>query len=209
MKRFFFTSVILSLLTSILLSFNAQAQNEFVDLGLSVTWATCNVGANSPEENGEYYTFDNALTLKKNEERLPTREEFQELIDNCTWLWAEEKGVKGYKVTSKKNSNSIFLPAAGKRDKGIDGPKAIMESTTTVEGSTIRDTLEELERADDEATLDELRLSEDDETTLDELRLVEDEDCSFFLLDDDVFLPELDFAKLLLDDFFVFAEDED
>lgn len=55
-----------------------------------------------------------------------------------------------------------------------------MESTTTVEGSTIRDTLEELERADDEATLDELRLSEDDETTLDELRLVEDEDCSFF-----------------------------
>ena len=31
----------------------------------------------------------------------------------------------------------------------------------------------------------------------------------FFLLDDDVFLPELDFAKLLLDDFFVFAEDED
>ncbi len=84
-----------------------------------------------------------------------------------------------------------------------------MESTTTVEGSTIRDTLEELERADDEATLDELRLSEDDETTLDELRLVEDDDCSFFLLDDDVFLPELDFAKLLLDDFFVFAEDED
>ena len=123
MKRFFFTSVILNLLTSILLSFNAHAQNEFVDLGLSFTWATCNVGANSPEENGEYYTFDNALTLKKNEERLPTREEFQELIDNCTWLWAEEKGVKGYKVTSKKNGNSIFLPAAGKRAEGFDGPK--------------------------------------------------------------------------------------
>ncbi len=114
MKRFFFTSVIISLLTSILLSFNAHAQNEFVDLGLSVTWATCNVGANSPEENGEYYTFDNALTLKKNEERLPTKEEFQELIDNCTWLWTEE-GVHGYMVTSKKNGNSIFLPAASTR----------------------------------------------------------------------------------------------
>ena len=70
-----------------------------------------------------------------------------------------------------------------------------MESTTTVEGSTIRDTLEELERADDEATLDELRLSEDDETTLDELRLVEDEDCSFFLLDDDVFFARTRFCK--------------
>jgi uncharacterized protein (TIGR02145 family) len=114
MKRFFFTSVILNLLTSILLSFNVHAQNEFVDLGLSVTWATCNVGANSPEENGEYYTFDNALTLKKNEERLPTKEEFQELIDNCTWLWTEE-GVHGYMATSKKNGNSIFLPAASTR----------------------------------------------------------------------------------------------
>lgn len=113
MKRFFFTSV-LCLLTLIVTSFNVQAQNEFVDLGLSVTWATCNVGANSPEENGEYYTFDNALALENNGERLPTKEEFQELIDNCTWLWREE-GVHGYMATSKKNGNSIFLPAASTR----------------------------------------------------------------------------------------------
>lgn len=113
MKRFFFTSV-LCLLTLIVASFNVQAQNEFVDLGLSVTWATCNVGANSPGENGEYYTFDNALALENNGERLPTKEEFQELIDNCTWLWTEE-GVHGYMATSKKNGNSIFLPAASTR----------------------------------------------------------------------------------------------
>lgn len=113
MKRFFFTSV-LCLLTLIVASFNVQAQNEFVDLGLSVKWATCNVGANSPEENGEYYTFDKALALENNGERLPTKEEFQELIDNCTWLWREE-GVHGYMATSKKNGNSIFLPAASTR----------------------------------------------------------------------------------------------
>jgi hypothetical protein len=71
-----------------------------------------------------------------------------------------------------------------------------MESTTTVDGSTVRDSLEELERDADDATLDELRL-------------VEDEDCSTFLLDEDVFLLELDFAELLLDDFFVLDEDED
>ena len=122
MKRFYLTSITLSLLTLIVASFNTQAQNEFVDLGLSVTWATCNVGANSPEENGEYYTFDNALTLESNGNRLPTKEEFQELIDNCTWLWAEE-GVHGYTATSKKNGNSIFLPASGKRSEGSDGPK--------------------------------------------------------------------------------------
>lgn len=31
--------------------------HEYVDLGLSVKWATCNVGANSPEESGGYYAW--------------------------------------------------------------------------------------------------------------------------------------------------------
>ena len=30
---------------------------EFVDLGLSVKWATCNVGANNPEEYGLYFAW--------------------------------------------------------------------------------------------------------------------------------------------------------
>lgn len=31
--------------------------HKYVDLGLSVKWATCNVGANSPEEYGGYYAW--------------------------------------------------------------------------------------------------------------------------------------------------------
>ena len=31
--------------------------HQWVDLGLSVKWATCNVGATSPEEYGEYYAW--------------------------------------------------------------------------------------------------------------------------------------------------------
>ena len=31
--------------------------HEAVDLGLSVKWATCNVGAESPEEYGGYYAW--------------------------------------------------------------------------------------------------------------------------------------------------------
>ena len=31
--------------------------HEYVDLGLSVKWATCNVGASSPEEFGGYYAW--------------------------------------------------------------------------------------------------------------------------------------------------------
>ena len=30
---------------------------EYVDLGLSVMWATCNVGANSPEEGGDSFAW--------------------------------------------------------------------------------------------------------------------------------------------------------
>ena len=36
---------------------NLHAGHEYVDLGLSVKWATCNVGANSPEEYGNYYAW--------------------------------------------------------------------------------------------------------------------------------------------------------
>ena len=34
----------------------------YVDLGLSVKWATCNVGANAPEEYGDYYAWGETTT---------------------------------------------------------------------------------------------------------------------------------------------------
>ena len=47
---------------------------------------------------------------------MPTKAEQEELLNNCTWTWTTQNGVNGYKVTSKVNSNYIFLPAAGYRD---------------------------------------------------------------------------------------------
>ena len=38
--------------------------HEYVDLGLSVKWATCNVGASSPEEYGNYYAWGETTTKK-------------------------------------------------------------------------------------------------------------------------------------------------
>ena len=37
----------------------------YVDLGLSVKWATCNLGANSPEEYGDYYAWGETETKEK------------------------------------------------------------------------------------------------------------------------------------------------
>ncbi len=62
MRKFFY--VILCLLVSFCLS-NAQTSagkgkingHEYVDLGLSVKWATCNIGANAPKEYGRYFAW--------------------------------------------------------------------------------------------------------------------------------------------------------
>ena len=45
--------------------------------------------------------------------RMPTKEELDELRKECTWTWTLQNDVYGYKVTSKNNGNSIFLPATG------------------------------------------------------------------------------------------------
>ena len=117
---------------------------EWVDLGLSVRWATCNVGASIPSEYGDYYAWgeietkseyrkETSLTYGVELEhilgnpqydaatanwgegwRMPTKEECRELYDECYWEWTFLDGMAGYKVTGP-NGNSIFLPAAGYR----------------------------------------------------------------------------------------------
>lgn len=44
---------------------------------------------------------------------IPSLNQFQELLDNCTSEWITVNGVKGRKFSSKNNGGSIFLPAAG------------------------------------------------------------------------------------------------
>lgn len=162
---------------------------EFVDLGLSVKWADCNLGASCPEKMGDLYCWgeiepasidtskglDINLTsikgllsaatsfkmLKEKElisdnpvcyamglsyKRLqnegiidydlelrgekdvatlkigdfawtPSRENFEELINRCTWEWQcrmtlDGFNVKGYAVTGP-SGKSIFLPFGG------------------------------------------------------------------------------------------------
>ena len=102
-----------------------------VDLGLpsGLKWASCNIGAISSEEYGCYYrcgetepsTFeeyhaepnstDVANVKWGNKWHLPTRDDFEELVNICQYEWTTINGVQGY--TFSNNGNSIFLPAAG------------------------------------------------------------------------------------------------
>jgi len=150
---------------------------EMVDLGLSVKWAKCNLGAETETDYGDYYAWgevetksnyswaaytrhtngtysnknkkvfikyiptdqestywagtgsaDNKLTLDlgdngddivnklyKGNYRMPTKEEFNELLDTTkvTSTWTTKNGVNGREFTSLINGNTLFIPAAG------------------------------------------------------------------------------------------------
>ena len=149
--------------------FNAQTGangHEYVDLGLpsGTLWATCNIGATTPEECGNYYAWGETITKniynwtnykysKGDEDELtkycddsdygyngftdsltelqrgddpatanwgrgwqtPSYEQWEELLANTTSKWTTQNGVEGRLFTSKKNGQSLFLPAAGSR----------------------------------------------------------------------------------------------
>ena len=71
----------------------------------------------------KYNYVDNKQTLELEDDaahvilgdkwRTPTSRELDELVNNCKWTWKSINGVKGYLIESVKNSNQIFLPAAG------------------------------------------------------------------------------------------------
>jgi hypothetical protein len=56
---------------------------EYVDLGLSVKWGTCNLGSKTPEETGHRFTSNEKAEVDY--VKLPTKEQWNELIKNCTW----------------------------------------------------------------------------------------------------------------------------
>ena len=135
-----------------------------VDLGLSVKWAPFNIGAEKPEDNGDYFswgetepksrygfedyilgdttdfwemkfykynndtifgTVDGRTVLEPQDDaahvkwgggwRMPTKAEWEELRNCCTWTWDTVSGVSGLRIISNKpgyTDRSIFLPAA-------------------------------------------------------------------------------------------------
>ncbi len=141
--------------------------HEFVDLGLSVLWATMNIGANSATDYGNYYAWGEVTAYGENKDwgdysaktnykwetykfgtksdltkyndsdgktvlapsddaatvnwgsgvRMPTKEESEEIVNNCTWdasISDDQKTLYGMTVTGKGDytSSSILLPPA-------------------------------------------------------------------------------------------------
>ena len=104
------------------MNMNNSQEHEYVDLGLpsGTLWATCNVGASKPEDNGDYFAWDECKTAAANWGNgwdMPSKEQWEELKENTKSTWTTRNGVKGRLFTAN-NGNSLFLPAAGRRLSG-------------------------------------------------------------------------------------------
>lgn len=110
--------------------------HAYIDLGLSTYWATCNIGAYTPYENGNYYAFgessiksdytssnykggnnDVAKLLWGGDWRLPTKEEINELLSNCSFKVIEKNGKDIIQIKGT-NGNIMELPYAGSKVNG-------------------------------------------------------------------------------------------
>ena len=87
-----------------------NVNNVWVDLGLpsGTKWKNANE-VNAADTVYNFYTYDEALAAFGS--ALPTKEQWEELKNNCQWTW----NGSGCTVTGP-NGHSIVLPAAGYRD---------------------------------------------------------------------------------------------
>lgn len=117
-----------------------------VDLGLpsGTKWANINVGAEQPEDYGQYFAwgetdekdyywddtynflnedlgdisgtqYDVAHIKWGGKWYMPNNDDYQELLDNCTSEWTTLNGIYCRKFTSTINGNIIYLPASNAR----------------------------------------------------------------------------------------------
>lgn len=157
------SSVDITVIYNILLGIETH---DYVDLGLpsGTLWATMNIGADNPEDYGDYFAWgetesknryhqdnykwgngssnmpkltkyctissygnngfvDNITELELEDDaayvnwgpkwRIPSREQIEELIANCTTQISHRNGVRGRLFTSNINGASLFFPIAG------------------------------------------------------------------------------------------------
>ena len=153
---------------------------HMIDLGLSVKWSCCNVGAPNPEGNGGYYSwgetseksdysstsytlwndlngngtwdvgkdncetidigkdiagssYDVATVLMGSQWRMPTKEQCEELKNNCKSYMTTVNGKYGRIFIGEKGR--IFLPAAGLKETGYDNEMGFYWTSTMGEDS--------------------------------------------------------------------------
>lgn len=112
-----------------------------IDPGVTIggtTWATRNVGikgkfVEKPEDYGGYFTFEEAQTACPEGWRLPTDEEFGNLVEipNAWWISNDAQGLR---FRFQYDQPELFLPAAGVHNEegvlDVQGTTGMYRSST-------------------------------------------------------------------------------
>lgn len=113
---------------------DVTTQNKFAanaeDSGSYFSWGNADGHAKTGDDyvfNGENYVttpgysvggdleyhFDAAKALLGGNWRMPSQDDYTELLNNCDFEYIEEGDTKGYLLTSRINEESIFFPRTG------------------------------------------------------------------------------------------------
>lgn len=129
----------LSLQTPVGINAKEESENDYVNMGTRLQWCRYNVGSTSETAagallgygditgfnhstdlsnyaTGEISNTDRDVAVASGMGMIPTLADWNELLSVCDQTSTEKDGVKGLLLTSKVTGNSIFLPAAGKRE---------------------------------------------------------------------------------------------
>ena len=129
---------------------NVHNGHKFVDLGLSVKWATANIGANKPEEYGDYFAWGEVIN----------KSEYQ--FDWNTYKWSNgdendltkyntkvEKGIVDNKIVLERKDDAAFarwggswrMPTEAEWQELIDYCTWIWTTINGIEGYKIKSTI--------------------------------------------------------------------
>ena len=154
-KIFYFVALVTLSLLFMQCETNKIGQNgvhkghEYVDLGLSVKWATCNVGATTPEGSGDYFawgevepkdyyywdsykerqdtnligSFIDNITKSRKEydwEDYPSRKEYVLYTEGCLYLSPEVRKRAEGKYFDPQKSYELFTEIVNIDDYDVD-----------------------------------------------------------------------------------------
>ena len=93
---------------------------EYVDLGVSVKWATCNLGASKPEDYGDYYAWGETEPYYDGQATLTWKDDKPEGYRWSSYAWCNDGD---YTCLTKYNTDSKF---------GIVDNKTVLEEADDV-----------------------------------------------------------------------------
>ena len=99
------------------LGLNNPSKHEYVDLGLSVKWATCNVGAENPEDYGDFFAWGETETKAYNDYGWRTYKygtAYDEITKYCDLSWSGKNGCVDNKIILEPKDDAATVNWGGK-----------------------------------------------------------------------------------------------